>query len=69
MASIPVTSMLKQSKTVPFNLSEGSKILQQRELLYEYLHAPSVEIFEVADKPFVPSVQHFLQTSKRQKKL
>jgi len=46
----PVKSMLKQSKTVPSNLSEASKIVQ-RKLSYEHSHAPSVEeIFEVADE-------------------
>jgi len=70
LTSTPVKSMLKRSKTVPSNLSETSKILQQRKLSYEHSHAPSVEeIFEVADEPLVSSIQHSLQTSEGQEKL
>jgi len=62
--------MLKRSKTVPSNLSEAFKILQQRKLSYEHSHAPSVEeIFEIADKLLVSSIQHSLQTSEGQEKL
>jgi len=51
-------------------LSKASKILQQRKLSYENSHAPSVEeIFEVADKSLVSSIQQILQTSERQEKL
>jgi len=66
----PVKSMLKRSKTVPSNLSDASKILQQRKLSYEHSHAPSVEeIFEVVDESLVSSIQHSLQTSEGQEKL
>jgi len=42
---------------VLFNLSEASKILQQRKLSYEHSHALSVEeIFKVADEPLVSSI-------------
>jgi len=61
--------MLKQSKFVSSNLSEVSKILQQRKLLYEHSHAFSVEeIFEVTDE-HVSSIQHWLQMSDGQEKL
>jgi len=61
--------MLKGSKTVPSNLSEASKILQKRKLLYEHSHVPAVEeIFKVADEPLVLCIQHSLQTSEGQEK-
>jgi len=54
---------------MPSNLSKTSKILQ-RKLSYEHSHALSVEeIFEVADEPFVSSIQYSLQTSEGQEKL
>jgi len=45
-------------------MSEASKILQQRELSYEHLHASSVEkIFEVANESLVfkfQRIQHVM---------
>jgi len=66
MASIPIKSILKQSKAVPSNLSEMFKILYQRELSYEHLHTPFVE---VANEPLVPFVQHSLQTVRKTRKV
>jgi len=68
--STPVKSMLKRSKTVPSNLNEALKILQQRKLSYEHSHATLVEEnFEVADELLVSSIQISLQTSERKEKL
>jgi hypothetical protein len=70
MASTPVKSMLKRSRTVPSTLNETSKILQPRELSYEHPHALSVEdVFEITNEPLVTSVRHQLQTSEGQEKL
>jgi len=48
-ASMPMKSVLSQSKTIPSTLNEVSEIIQPRDLSYD--HASSVEeIFEVADE-------------------
>ncbi|XP_011684313.1 PREDICTED: uncharacterized protein LOC105447804 [Wasmannia auropunctata] len=66
LASTPVKSMLKRSKTVPSTLNEMSEMLPSHDESY----APFVEkIFKIANEPLVTSVRNQLQTSEGQEKL